>query len=307
MEKKAQKKMKRLIVIVSLLLMAAAALSAGHFEAPVRRYEVRQDLSVYFSNSDEVIDSIRSSLKNRSWRIVINFRSHGDNMTDIPALAKDLMSFAADETSDPAEGDYIYHQYGGYEVQYSSQPDGDTYFYTVYIYPDYYTDSSQEEMVDERLKSVIDGFGFDGRTTDYEKMRAVYEFVIENTDYDIIHKKNDNHHLKSTAFGALIYGKATCQGYAVLTYRLLREAGVGSRVITGTAKYDGMEEYHAWNIVCIDGLYYNLDVTWDDQNGSEDNFLKSDSDFAYHIRDEQYATEDFYGRYPMAEQSFCRE
>ena len=52
---------------------------------------------------------------------------------------------------------------------------------------------------------------------------------------------------------------AVCQGYAGLLYRLCLEMGISCRMITGT----GNGGAHAWNIVALDGKYYNADSTWD--------------------------------------------
>ncbi|MEA4994056.1 MAG: hypothetical protein VB060_09545 [Oscillibacter sp.] len=38
--------------------------------------------------------------------------------------------------------------------------------------------------------------------------------------------KNKGYHLDATAYAAFLNGTATCQGYSVAAYRLLREAGV---------------------------------------------------------------------------------
>lgn len=64
------------------------------------------------------------------------------------------------------------------------------------------------------------------------------------------------------AYGALVEGKAVCEGYSRGMQLLLKERGIASTLITGTAKDDG--ESHMWNLVCINGQNYYLDVTWDD-------------------------------------------
>ena len=80
-----------------------------------------------------------------------------------------------------------------------------------------------------------------------------------------------------SAYGAIINGKAVCQGYASLFYRMCREAGIPARIITGL----GNGGAHAWNIVKLDGAYYNVDVTWDDTEDSNYNYFnKSDSEYA---------------------------
>ncbi|MBR1591566.1 MAG: hypothetical protein IJ666_00935 [Ruminococcus sp.] len=294
-----KEKIKSLIIFSMLFFLVLTALISGRYGK--RKYNVRRDLSVYFSNSDAVIQSVRNSLRKRSWRIVINYYSHGDNMEDIPALVRDIMDFAIDETESPEEGDYINYNYGGYELKYSFKQETDRNYYTISVYPDYYTTKEQEIRVTEKIDEIISGF--DKNLTDYEKVRAVYDYIKNRVQFDGIHKNNPNHHIKSTSFGALIYGQAVCQGYAVLMYRMLRETGINSRVITGMAD-DGEREFHAWNIACIDGVYYNIDITWDDQNGNEEYFLKSDEDFPMHIRDEKFSTRDFYEKYPMSDKSY---
>ncbi|MBP3761454.1 MAG: lasso peptide biosynthesis protein [Ruminococcus sp.] len=293
--------MKKIFISSMLVILVIFSFISGRFE---KKYNVRRDLSVYFSNSDEVINSVRNSLRKRSWRIVINYYSHGDNMEDIPALVKDIMDFALEETDNPAEGDYINYNYGGYELKYSFKQENDRNYYTVCIYPDYYTTAEQENQVSEKINQVISGF--DKNISDYEKVREVYDYIKNRVQFDDIHKNNPNHHIKSTSFGAIIYGQAVCQGYAVLMYRMLREIGIDSRVITGMAKDDENEEFHAWNIACIDGVYYNIDITWDDQNNNEEYFLKSDEDFPLHIRDEKFSSQDFYEKYPMCDKSYER-
>ena len=79
----------------------------------------------------------------------------------------------------------------------------------------------------------------------------------------------------------------------LLMYRMLSAAGLKTRIITGGN--------HAWNIVSIDGLWYNLDATWDaGMEGNYQYYLKSDNAFADHYRKEKYKTEAFNVQFPMA-------
>lgn len=81
-------------------------------------------------------------------------------------------------------------------------------------------------------------------------------------------------------------------------YRFCKEAGVSARVIAGT----GRGVSHGWNIARIGQYYYNVDTTWDGQDSvTYDTFLlKSENEFPYHERYEEYATEEFYTLYPMS-------
>ena len=287
--------MKRL----TALLLTGCLLLNG-CTAPRQHYEMRQDLGIYFTNADAVTLQLREAMRRRDWQITISYQSHRDNMEELGTIVRELMEQALSETDSPEEGDYLRHQYGGYELQYTSRWEGDACHYEVRLRPQYYTTAAQEEQVTACVRELLDSFGFDSRTSDAEKVRTIYDYVVTHVRYDEIHAKNPQHHLKTTAYAALVQKQAVCQGYAVLLYRLLREAGISARVITGTAN----GEYHAWNIVCLDGLYYNLDATWDSRSQTSDWFLLPDADFTDHIRDAAYADAAFYAAYPMGEQRY---
>lgn len=69
------------------------------------------------------------------------------------------------------------------------------------------------------------------------------------------------------AYGALCKGTATCEGYAKLFQYLCHSVGIQATQIIGDA--DGTP--HMWNAVCIDGLWYQTDVTWDDPKNLDRN------------------------------------
>ena len=76
-------------------------------------------------------------------------------------------------------------------------------------------------------------------------------------------------HMQS-AYGGLIDHKCVCQGYAEAYKRLLDTEGIFCDVICGKIK--GSQEYHAWNIVRLDGENYHVDVTWDSKSRGKFDF-----------------------------------
>lgn len=306
MERKSKVKPFFLSITAVLLccLMLLESTAAELFSAEHYHYDVRKDLSLYFSNADDVIAAVRRCLKRNDWHILIEFNAVSDGMDDIDDIVRELMYYAVSETEYPDEGDYIRYRYGGYELNYSHTLQGDKYFYSLEIIPYYYTTPEQEQAVSDEVSRIIDSFGFDKTTTDYEKFCRIYDYIYNTVSYDKVHKDNAGNHMKTTAYSALFYHTAVCQGYSSLMYRMLRESGVDARVITGKALYPDKDEYHAWNIVCIDGSYYNVDITWDKQCGERKYFLKSDGDFGDHLRDSEYTSEEFRRNYPMAALSY---
>lgn len=159
--------------------------------------------------------------------------------------------------------------------------------------PAYLTTAQEEAFVDRAVGEILDKLNIyeSGR---YEKIKAVSDYIIQHVEYDWTFSKY-------TAYNALESGTAVCQGYSLLTYRLLAELGVPVRIIPGLGTDSlGNKESHGWNIVQIGQFWYNLDNTWDDTGMAMQFFLKCDANFSGHTRDAEYATAEFYAAYPMA-------
>lgn len=88
---------------------------------------------------------------------------------------------------------------------------------------------------------------------DHLKVKAIHDWVVKTLKYDTTLSK-------FTAYEGLKTGSTVCQGYALLTYDMLKQAGFETKIVEG---YVGREA-HAWNMVKLDGKWYQLDTTWDD-------------------------------------------
>ncbi len=159
--------------------------------------------------------------------------------------------------------------------------------------------STPEELaeVDRRAAEIIEELDL-GEADDFTKVRLIYEYVTQNFTYDLDEEKY-------AAYDGLTTGEMVCQGFALLTAGLCREAGVPCRVVVGVSQ----GENHAWNIVELDGLWYNLDTTWDARidgvrEASWRCFLKADQDLNDHTRFESHNSEAFRAAHPMAAESY---
>ncbi|WP_446897289.1 transglutaminase domain-containing protein [Clostridium sp. LBM24168] len=126
--------------------------------------------------------------------------------------------------------------------------------------------------VNREVKRIVSSVTNSGMK-DYEKELALHDYVVNNAKYDeradvdINSMPEDSY----TAYGILVKGTGVCQGYADAMYRLLNEAGIENTMVIGEANNGTGWIGHAWNIVKIQGKYYQLDTTWDDPvsyNGS---------------------------------------
>ncbi len=111
--------------------------------------------------------------------------------------------------------------------------------------------------------------------SDYEKLDKIYDYVTHEIYYD----SNTNiPRVSHTAYGALKYKIAVCDGYAEALHILLDLAGVENIIIHGADKLNGIG--HAWNLVKINGKYYHVDSTGDSSSPNQRNFFMLSDDQA---------------------------
>ncbi len=71
-----------------------------------------------------------------------------------------------------------------------------------------------------------------------------------------------------TSLGGLVDYNAVCEGYSRAMQVLLSLSGIETYYVSGV----GNEDLHMWNCVNIDGDWYYLDVTWDDNDNGETDY-----------------------------------
>lgn len=247
-------------------------------------------------SADEAAVILRKGMENREARIAI--RCPADAITPTDGILDEIVEKAMEETGVPTQGDYIRWTYAGWSGSYSLESDDEGLYY-VFVYDcKYYTTAAQEAELSEKIDSVLQSLDINDESSDYDVICAVYDYICANVSYDYDNLNDSEYLLKYTAYAAMINKTAVCQGYSALMYRMLQQKNIDCRLIPGSN--------HAWNIVAIDGVYYNADSTWDAGRDPKNYayFLCGDSDFAEHTRYSEYSTEEFYRLYPMAETKY---
>lgn len=108
--------------------------------------------------------------------------------------------------------------------------------------------------------------------SEYEKVYYINQYLCDNC----IYTPDEDYTWKAqTAYGTLIEGSSVCEGYARSAQLLFSLCDVESFYVVG----DTPEGGHAWNIVKVDGKYYQLDATWNDTDIAPNGYFLVTDDF----------------------------
>ena len=115
------------------------------------------------------------------------------------------------------------------------------------------------------------------QSTDYKNIVFIHDYLVDNIEYDSDYTSKGTYNI----YGALIEHKCVCEGYAKAFKYLLNSAGYDCELLQGVAtNSSGKSENHAWNAVCLNNGWYQVDVTWDDPI-IIGNFRRSNNEIKY--------------------------
>lgn len=286
--------MKKLFKVLFIFLLTAILLYYTNEKYNLAEWVVEMGTAYQHDNPEYFISRVREAMLEGKERIVLTFVGKAD---DLDWFTKEAIAMAYEIDDKSTSSDFDYLKYNTESIATHIVGLGNiltiTYDFT------YNENPSETTEVDKKINSLFHKWKIE-ELSDYDKIKKIHDFIVQNASYDTSLKNY-------SAYDNLIVKSSTCQGYMSLAYKMLTEAGIPARIISGT----GGGESHGWNIVRLNGKWYNLDCTWDDPitwNGEEvllyDYFLKSEKEFGEHIRDEEYTTEKFYKKYKITEKSY---
>lgn len=130
-----------------------------------------------------------------------------------------------------------------------------------------YSDEKIAEMqkaVDAEVAKVLDGVTDD--MTEYDKVKYFHDYLASGVVYD---ESTEN---CRDIYGVFVDKKAICGGYSKAFSYLCDKVGIETATVTGDA--DG--EAHMWNMVKIDGEWYNIDITYAVTESALGNYVRYD-------------------------------
>ena len=161
-----------------------------------------------------------------------------------------------EETGDPKGGHTMASMGGGltniYDITYSESEKA--YIGEVTGSGGYGSKKDRYDQAVKKLNEVIKNLNLDGKS-DYEKFKAVTNWIVSNVRYDDDNETKYQHDLT----GAVLDGLAVCDGYAGTFYYMANAVGLNALFEDGITNSNRIR--HAWNLVQIDGTYYYVDPT----------------------------------------------
>ena len=125
----------------------------------------------------------------------------------------------------------------------------------------------EKQALQEALKLVQGATG-----SDLEKERYIYDALTKRVSY--YDGDGDPAGEKDCAVGALLNGRADCDGYADVLLLCCGLAGIEGRYVHGNSleaiATGAPDSTHKWNLLFINGEWVNCDLTWGDYGDGMD-------------------------------------
>lgn len=153
------------------------------------------------------------------------------------------------------------HPYNSFNsIKTSVTESGEITLNIIYLYS-----NDEIETINNYVNKLITEL-YNSEQDDYENLKRIHDYIINNTKYDITRNDTGESIYKSyKAYGPVVNGYATCNGYADLMAIILSKLNYKNFKIATTKEEISYESNgHVWNAVKIDDTYLHLDLTWDD-------------------------------------------
>ena len=148
-----------------------------------------------------------------------------------------------------------------------------------------------DSAINDFYASVPDGL------TAYGREKYAHDYVLNVCNYDdrdgdttSINAENVRSH---SVYGALVDHRCVCEGYGMSLQLFLNGLGVECVTLTGMAYDSEADEsessaaLHLWNAVKLDGEWYHVDPTWDDQDEPYRRYLYFNVDDSHFLTDHE--------------------
>lgn len=235
--------MKKRILFVMMILVLALVKVSIIDSSP--SYAAQEKVSIYAGSRREFNRIVIRNLRSGNWEF------------SVPAN----QSYSA---MGAIKGTYFEALHLPMYVEYIQELDGTVTNYIRFGSSDH--TAKDDLRIRRNIKGIVDRIVPKNASTS-RKVRIIHDYIVLNYAYSY-----DQPSIKKM----LESGWANCNGYATMFSAMAEAAGIEAKYVKGDA-YNGRNwEYHGWNEVKSNGVWYGLDATWDDAYPNIDGFVAHD-------------------------------
>ena len=160
-----------------------------------------------------------------------------------------------------------------YSVSYTGGKVSSVRFYYNELAENLAAEKARVEAEVQKILKAVSGMNI------LEAERYIHDYIIEETVY--VSNSPYNQNLYST----LVNHETVCAGYARAFQYLMHRLDAACYYCHGMAGSGNDRGRHAWNVVELNGNWYNIDLTWDDQYGEKNRTISYISYEYYNVTD----------------------
>ena len=243
-----------LIAVLIAVSLVAVSVGAETERTPVRTsdYYGRYALS-QMPNSTALLyayDQIASAAARNSASVTVYDGYHPISIDELQTVY------------DAYRRDYVEHFWIGSQYSYSYNAQTVVEFHLTYLT----ASSAESNALKAQLEAAADAIFAEitPDMSDFEVELLFHDRIVDAVTYaESANCRN--------AYGALVEGVSVCEGYAEAFQYLCRRAGIEA--------FTANNDDHEWSYVKLDGSWYHVDVTWDDQPGISHLYFNRTTDF----------------------------
>lgn len=159
--------------------------------------------------------------------------------------------------------------------------------YLTKSFPDETSVRTAINMIEQEKNNIISKC--ENKST-VEKIRIVHDYLVDSNEYDLNAGENIYN-----IYGTLINKKSVCEGYARSFKYIMDDLQIPCIIACGIGRNRaGSAESHAWNYVQIDGVWYAIDVTWDDPVITGEGRVPAGTKYKYYLKGANSFFEDHF-------------
>lgn len=220
----------------------------------------KNDNFLFVSNTESFTPLSQGDLKNIFYTIV---NSGWNNFTfycpkEYKDCLEDMKNISKDQNLLTHINNFV-HPYSSFSnIKTSLTEAGEITIEVEYLYTD-----KQKQEINDKIKQIIEE-NISEELEIYDKIKIFHDYIINTTKYDVIrNERGDSIYNSYIAYGPLMEGYATCNGYTDVMAIFLSQLNIPNYKIATTPSTEEVEG-HVWNAVYLNNEWLHLDLTWDD-------------------------------------------